>query len=381
MGRINALIISAVIVCASSLATAEDRCNVGDLTGPPSVEAWPAEKPLPVDAIPMEQWFVHGPDWIVAPDVCVASTVARELDAARSMFDARFQAPTTRGAVVSVRYATQMAALRAAGVDWVLPWRFPELTADVDPVRAALEEQIRGQIEAQLSTRGQTPDPTRVDALLAQALAQLDEQRSVSDSSESSSTTGKRMDAIRHEIAHLLFMRELWPSTSNGAQQYGGDAPDWLDETAAVLAESESMTRDRRAALIDAVGAETLLPLAEYLSMPHPSFGDGAFAAMIEEARANADDTGVIFITTEDSDARIDDAALFYTQTRAWIDFLTERSGERQVFAHITEALKAGASFEGWLLAEGPDLGLPAQLPLLEAEFLAWARAAAQADA
>jgi hypothetical protein len=365
------LIFGAALACAFSSVVANDECAANAV-----VQTWPSESPVPIESIPREEWFVHGPDWIVAPNACVASLVAEELDAARARFELRFQPPLTRGAVLGLRHAAQMAALRAAGADWVLPWRFPDPDGDADPLRAALEAQIRSQIEAQLSSDGAMPDSAQVETLMAQALAQLDEKRPAPESMFSEADKGKRIDAIRHEIAHLLFIRELWPNSGQVAERYGGDAPDWLDETAAVLAESEAMTRDRREALIEAVQEGALIPLADYLSMPHPSFGGGAFAAMIEEARANADGSGVIVLSSEDNsidDAAIGDAALFYTQTRAWIDYLDARTGDARIFASIMNALKAGQSFETWLSERGAAMGLPKDLERLEADFLDWA--------
>jgi hypothetical protein len=368
MRRITTLITSTAMLCLASLASADDDC-----ADHPGLEHWPAEIPLPVDAIPREHWFVHDPDWIVAPTACVALAVARELDEARASFETHFQSPTTRGAVLSLQYVTRMADLRAAGADWVLPWKFSEPSTEADPFRSALEDQVRSQIEAQLSRSGRSPDPARVEALVAQSLAQLDTRESTESEAGPETGDGNRLDAIRHEVAHLLFIRELWPSSGQGSEQYGGDAPDWLDETAAVLAESETMTRDRRQALTEAVAEGRLRPLAEYLRMSHPSFGGGAFAAMIEEARASAEGPGVIFIASEDGDESIDDAALFYTQTRAWIDYLDERTGDGRVFARITEALKAGKTFAAWLFDNGASLGLPSDFADLEIDFLAWA--------
>ena len=213
--------------------------------------------------------------------------------------------------------------------------------------------------------------------MVTRALNQWDSNRAGSSVlTTEQAAKAKRSDAIRHEIAHLLFINELWPSSLDGLEQYGGDAPDWLDEAAAVLAESDEMTADRQAAFVDAVDEGTLKPLQAYLAMPHPAFGGGDFQAMIEQARA-ASDSDITFISTTLPEGHVMQAALYYTQTRGWIDFLIETGNDPRIFAQLTEGLKAGSSLQDWLSTNGEQYNLPAQLDQLEAAFVSWSEQAA----
>lgn len=380
MFRMDGLAVAIFLVFLPFASVAED-CAESDF---PVSLVWPENAAVPVAAIPLKHWFQSGSDWIVAPDGCAAAIVAEELLAARVAFERYFQKPQTSGVVIDLRYAAHAAALSAAGADWVLPWQFSASASSnestSDPVRALIEDQIRTQVESQLSQNGQTPDPARVEALVAQALSQWEASRSDDPSDNAStqpetSTAMKRPDAIRHEVAHLLFIHELWPSTE-GVDQYAGDAPDWLDETAAVLAESETMTADRRAAFVEAMKDGTLMALPEYLAMPHPAFAGGAFQDLIEQARAQSDGTGMVFISAENlPDVDLDDAAMYYTVTRGWIDFLTETSHNPRVFADLTQTLKANGSLEDWLTMHGPAYNLPDDFDQLQTNFMAWAEA------
>lgn len=81
--------------------------------------------------------------------------------------------------------------------------------------------------------------------------------------SQLAESTSLEPRAIRHEVAHLLFLNGVWPSTRGRSTRYGGDAPDWLDEAAAVAAESEGLTDARRAAFRKAARASQLIPLGQ----------------------------------------------------------------------------------------------------------------------
>lgn len=369
-----------VMLAFSSFSSFAKDCTASDYS---AELAWPTDEPVPVDKIPVEHWFRSGSDWILAPNGCAAAVVSEELLAARVAFDQYFQPSETSGVVMDLRYAGQTAALKAAGADWVLPWKFASAEAanapEDDPLRASIESQIRSQVESRLSQGGQAPDPAQVEAMVSRALNQWDSNRAgnTASTSETAAETN-RPDVIRHEIAHLLFINELWPSSLNKLEQYGGDAPDWLDEGAAILAESDAMTADRQAAFVEAVNEGTLKPLQEYLDMPHPTFGGGDFQALVEQARAQAENSEITFISAKLPKDHVKQAALYYTQTRGWLDFLIETSQNPRVFADLTQALKAGASLEDWLTMHGPAHNLPEDFDQLQTDFMDWAEALAK---
>ncbi|AKS42994.1 hypothetical protein [Wenzhouxiangella marina] len=325
-----------------------------------------------VEQVPEATWYRSGRDWIAAPDACQAAMVVEELAAARAAFEDYFGPVASAGAVIDVRWAGEVAGLRSVGLDWVLPWRFEAgASAGVDE---ALVASIRAQIESQLQSAGAPSDSARVDALVARALEQLGDRAGASgaDASDEASSA-LEPKAIRHELAHLLFLREVWPSTRGRGEQYGGDAPDWLDETAAVLAESPSMTESRRASFRAMAERGELIALERYLSMVHPVFAGQDFQALMQAARDKAAQGEAAVLSASLDPEQGVEARRFYAQTRGWVDYLLARSEQPRVFADLTRALRDGQGFEAWLQASAARYALPVTLPALERDFLGWA--------
>ena len=169
------------------------------------------------------------------------------------------------------------------------------------------------------------------------------------------------IDTLRHEIAHDLFARYLVPTSTR--DQYGTDAPDWLDEMAAVAFESarerESRRRDAR--------KEGLLTLPTLLQMNHPEFG------------ANVDrETGQTFASTIVSS---DETIPFYATVSCFYDFLSEKTGHADIVAELASASARGENLKVWLLDR---LGYSRQGEALErmnADFVRWfAEASAPAE-
>jgi hypothetical protein len=327
--------------------------------------AWQADESVPVAAIDPRHWYRASLGWIVAPGECAAREVAVEMEAALTAFERHFGQPAPRGAVVDVAHSRHALALKEAGAAWVLPWRF-EQAAESDAPRA---QAIREQVRSQLAAAGRAPEPEQVEVLVQQALVQLGEPDAPS------SPPALAPKAIRHEIAHLLFMQAVWPSSGKRPEQYGGDAPDWLDEAAAVVAESEEMTRNRRALFRELAASGGTIPLAEYLEMTHPVYADRQFRAMIDEARAARADGEPVVISASLADDRVERARAFYAQTRGFVDYLFERTGDRRVLGDIAVELRDEASgFADWLQRHGAVRGLPDGIEALEQDFLEHAR-------
>ena len=52
---------------------------------------------------------------------------------------------------------------------------------------------------------------------------------------------------LPHEIGHGWYVELFWPgAVQDRSGHYGGPGPDWLDETAAILMETEAFAADRR---------------------------------------------------------------------------------------------------------------------------------------
>lgn len=161
---------------------------------------------------------------------------------------------------------------------------------------------------------------------------------------------------LRHEIGHDLFVRYLAPSTQ--VDQYGGDAPDWLDEMAAVAFEGpeQQATRRRSAMLYQRVGR--LLPLRDFLTMTHPEMTgelpDAASGELFRVRRSTSEDTGP-----------------FYAMARAFYDFLVDRTGHRSIVADMAEAVREGESLDRWIL-DRTGHGDAGSVETLNADFLSW---------
>ncbi len=156
---------------------------------------------------------------------------------------------------------------------------------------------------------------------------------------------------LRHEIAHDLFGR-LVPTTSG--DQYGTDAPDWLDEMASVAFEGvdQRLSRKRDAK------SNGLLTLATLLRMTHPELG----APVVREA-------GQAFASSSVSS---DQTIPFYATVSCFYEFLSEKTGDEGIVAKLAAAFTRGENLELWLLDR---LGYDRRRKSLEqmnADFLRW---------
>jgi hypothetical protein len=155
---------------------------------------------------------------------------------------------------------------------------------------------------------------------------------------------------LRHEIAHDLFER-LVPTTSS--DQYGTDAPDWLDEMASVAFEGvdQRLSRKRDAK------SNGLLTLTTLLRMTHPERG----APVVREA-------GQAFASGSVSS---DQTISFYATVSCFYEFLSEKTGNEGIVAELADASTRGKNLELWLLNR---LGYDERQSLdqMNAHFLRW---------
>ncbi len=304
--------------------------------------------------------------WFYGKDSADAEGLANAAAEASTLFTRYFARPAPRGALLSTGTGAsitpaQDAALKAAGAQWVLPW------LDADDRRALVENRIREQVRKQL---GEAATPAVVEAATAQALSQATRPGPGGDTTSHS--------ALRHEVGHMLLTHAFWPRTSDdvraGGRSYGGDGPDWLDETAAVLMEDDAMADSRRSRLPDVAGRTGgLMPLATFFVAQHP------LAAMLEEAGGIDDGSSIRLVQGEEAARLAERGQDFYTQARAFADFLIATSGDPQVFAGITEALAAGRDMEDWLGMQGEAHHLPSNVEALQVQWQAWVDATIRA--
>jgi len=162
---------------------------------------------------------------------------------------------------------------------------------------------------------------------------------------------------LRHEIGHDLFIRYLVPSTKS--DQYGGDAPDWLDEMAAVAFEGEALQAIRRRAAVRYAREAKLISLQRFLTMIHPEMAAGSFPAS----------SGLSVPVFE---AQSDETLQFYSTATAFYDFLVTRTKNGAIIAELAVAFRNGESLDRWILARAGYGDRENGVETLNADFLAW---------
>ncbi len=155
-------------------------------------------------------------------------TVADAITGTRARFETHFGRPAPQVAVVegTGRLDAQRAQLETDGYPAALPWITRAQKEDLKT--AAIRKQVVDQLPPG------TPDAV-INGAVQQALSKISK---VSGESEDEIAAAKASEAsaLNHEIGHVLFMEAYWPDReSSGGKHYGGPAPDWFDETAALL--------------------------------------------------------------------------------------------------------------------------------------------------
>jgi hypothetical protein len=291
---------------------------------------------------------------IHAADEREAQSLVPDVLAAARDFERYFGQAPPPGAVValadSVLPAGADAALRARGARWVLPWMSLNAAASVD---GSLRAQIESQLRAQLAPLGM--DEAEIQAQLDQVLSRL------------AGSAAGGLAPLRHELGHVWFLAAYWGpealASPRAGGHYAGPAADWLDETAAILLESETLTERRRSDFSRWLAAhpEDLRPLEELFRMPHPVDLD-ALGVTPEQAAE-----GAVIVRVQSGPAPESEAGScpFYEQCRSVVDYLIAVGGER-VVASIAASAARGEDIGEWLAARGAEHGLPASVESLE---------------
>lgn len=364
MIRTNRFRRTLLILLLSGLGPNADARDCG-----PAPEGFgPATRELPpgLENIEPRMFFKAPLGWIVAPTSAEASCAAVEMQAAAAAFFEHFGITPEPGVVLDTAHTNRIKALREGGMPWVMPWPLQSESAPAKPTPRTTA--IRAQIEQQMAASGRQPDPEMIDRLVKQALDSL---------GQTDNDHGKALErtALRHELAHKLFIQFVWGAW-DPSHGYGSGAPDWLDEIAAVSAESPQMTQSRRRHFAEQRAADRWIPLREFIEMQHPVYASPKMSAMLALAREEAQEKGASVMSGSMSDVPPDEAdraALFYSQSRSLLDYLKHRSQSPRILLAIAEALRGGESFSDWLATAGPGLGLPSDIDALERAWLAWA--------
>ncbi|HEU0045909.1 hypothetical protein [Sphingomonas sp.] len=231
--------------------------------------------------------------------------------------------------------APGQAALRRLGIVAVLPVPAAQFVAQQRARAAAAVAMVRG------------------GTMVVRNPASSDEPRNLDD-----------RDHIPHELAHLWYGELFWTDVARPPRdRYGSAAPDWLDEAAAILMESDTRAATHRNRFSDgrdpdrerAAAIPPEIPLADLMTMPHP---------VSDRLPAPGGAPGPIRLTSAPS--------LFYAEIRVLADYLIERSGDRRIFAAISDGMRQGGSFAEWLARDGARHRLPATLAGLDADWQRW---------
>lgn len=156
---------------------------------------------------------------------------------------------------------------------------------------------------------------------------------------------------LAHELGHEWFTTYLWPATKG--DQYGGDAPDWLDELAAIVTEPPADAA-RNAQAMAALAGMAPCRLAPLFAATHPMLAAARKQAGSETRTKEGEKQQVVTFTMRANGAGPDNPLVFYGQIRALARFIMEKAPKPEgIFGRLARALKAGRNFGDWLIAEG----------------------------
>lgn len=176
---------------------------------------------------------------------------------------------------------------------------------------------------------------------------------------------------LPHEIGHAAFLHFLIPRTVD--DEYGGDAPDWLDEMVAIAFEDSVGVANRRADGRRHAERHALIPLRRLLAMTHPEW----VAAGPSTGQSPGGNLGV---------PGSPDTPAYYATVRLLFDYLVARTGNPQVLRDLADAARNKVPIDRWMLARVARFGDGPTLEDLDVAMTAFAigdpayRAAGDAD-
>ena len=262
-------------------------------------------------------------------------------------------------------------ALRAAGFTVLTPWRLrqAQINAEVGALRTRFEEMG--------AMNGLSAEQTA--SAMEGVLARMRERHTPEAMAANEAGTIPRL------LGGAWYARAFWPDAApDPASRHASPGPDWMDEIAGLLMETEAMADDKRGQFADvyagrhrmapASDAAKLLDLPAFLSAEHP------VKAMTAQAAAGGGAGGPVRITMGGpggpggpGGAQSMPAPMLYGfQARMFADYLAERSGDPAVFGRLGLALGEGVAFDAWLAAEGASVNLASSVEALTADWRNW---------
>lgn len=162
---------------------------------------------------------------------------------------------------------------------------------------------------------------------------------------------------LPHELGHLVLF-ELHNVSSS--EQYGSDAPDWIDEAFAIAFEGYGPAKERFDNSVRLASAHLLPPLATFLDMPHPQ-ARALLSSPLTEGPAALDIDPKTGMAT----------AAFYAQSLLFHEYLVTSTGQMDILLKIAADVRSGSSsaqaVKAALAGKGQD-----SLEDVEASFIAW---------
>ncbi|CAN1554647.1 hypothetical protein MCEREM21A_02338 [Sphingomonadaceae bacterium] len=132
--------------------------------------------------------------------------------------------------------------------------------------------------------------------------------------------------SMQHEIGHEVFIRYLAPPS--GRAEYGGQAPDWLDEMAAIVFEDKAATEDRRLSAVLYNKRKRLIPVSRLFAMRHPEW--------VDKAQLSAP----VVIDTSRPDSQP-----YYATVRVLLDYLLHKTGDSRIIASLATQSNDASKF------------------------------------
>ncbi len=246
-----------------------------------------------------------------------------------------------------------LGALRDAGFATVLAWPSPAKLGEL--LSAALRQNALAQ------GGGGALSEEAEAALRLQTAAVLASQEM------------KQEGILSHELGHIWYEAAFWRDSDSTPDGYGTPAPDWLDETAAVLTEGDTLGESRRR--LFAEGWTVLEPssrsassaigdLGHFLQRRHPS---QVQATAPSDAAAATSVTATVRVRSGPSASEA-----YYNQVRVFADYMIARTGDAAVFSEISRVVAAGTDFEAWLGSQTRYPTLPRTVPDVQADWASW---------
>lgn len=251
------------------------------------------------------------------------------LAAAVSNFEATFGARPNRGVVVEMPFAAFAARLPEGERRWTLPW---------------MTQYFKSGSQAGLRAGGHHFDN---DA------------------------------GMQHDLSHVFFVKSIVPNTRR--PQYGGDAPDWLDEAVALSGETARVKAMRRTQFHQQVCNDRLVPLDRFLQRQHPLFETPAMQKLVSDYRASDSKKPTMMTIRVDQLGLDKDALLdFYAQSQAVTEFLAEMTEDPAILGKVGATVREAAERGDTRPDRWVDAIARVDTPSLAARFDTWAQKSAR---